>query len=169
MVPGTYIPISVNTINQNSYSQYYVFNTEDFIQYDGFTTVLTAESEVIPMETYHIKLAISDAGDNIFDSGVLLQASSFCSSPVSVSEQISNPGKSDKYLVYPVPAGDVLNIVSSEVGAIEINFTGLDGRSYLRTLGDSNLTIDISAVPSGIYFLRITGKEGVTIKKIYKK
>ncbi|MBK8499822.1 MAG: choice-of-anchor L domain-containing protein [Flavobacteriales bacterium] len=46
-----------------------------------FTTVLTASREVECGQTYHIKLAIGDALDQAFDSGVFLEAGSFTSTP----------------------------------------------------------------------------------------
>lgn len=168
LLPGTEIPVSINNINPDMNSQYFVMNEEDFIQYDGFTTVLTAESEVVPMETYHIKLAISDIGDFIFDSGVLLQASSFCSGPVGINEENMHSGHSEKYRAYPVPAGDELTIVSQEGKEFTVILVGQDGRTWLTRTGDSKTVIDISAVPSGVYFLRIIDKSGVTTRKIIK-
>ena len=51
-------------------------------QYDGLTVPLTATaSGLIPCETYHIKLAIADAGDGILDSSVFLEANSFSAGP----------------------------------------------------------------------------------------
>jgi hypothetical protein len=46
-------------------------------QLDGLTVVLTVIANVIPYETNHIKLAISDAGDSILDSDVFIKAGSF--------------------------------------------------------------------------------------------
>ena len=46
-------------------------------QYDGFTTVFEAEFHVVPFQKYHLKIAIGDAGDAIFDSGVFLEQGSF--------------------------------------------------------------------------------------------
>ena len=78
LIPGTNIPISINTVNNNSFSEYYVDNTNGAtIQYDGFTTVITLWVLVIPDETYHFAIAIGDAGDHIYDSGVLLEGTSF--------------------------------------------------------------------------------------------
>lgn len=95
LVPQTLPPyiVSIDNINngQNNTGpcmncQYYVNNgtgltpqANQYIQYDGFTTVLVARSNVIPCMTYHIKLAVADAGDNQYDTGVFLEANSFSS------------------------------------------------------------------------------------------
>ena len=81
-IPLTNPPVyvTINNVNGGSYPQYYVNNEGgQTIEYDGFTTVLTAVADVIPCETYHIKLAIGDAGDGDYDSGVFLKANSFSS------------------------------------------------------------------------------------------
>ncbi len=101
LIPGTNIPITINTVNngtvgfagtqancdildpnwQNN-SIYYVDNTDGLtLQYDGLTVVLTARSAVQCGQLHHIKLAIADGGDAVFDSGVFLQGGSFTSSP----------------------------------------------------------------------------------------
>lgn len=54
------------------------------VSYPGFTTVLTAETAVQPCETYHIKIAIADASDDILDSGIMLSAGSFTANKVSL-------------------------------------------------------------------------------------
>lgn len=52
---------------------FYVDNTAGpTIQYDGFTTVLTNNITLCPCQTYHFKLAIGDAGDCNYDSGVFV-------------------------------------------------------------------------------------------------
>ena len=52
-------------------------NPFEDIQYGGRTVPLTAYSEVVSGETYHIKLMISDASDTDWDSAVFLEAGSF--------------------------------------------------------------------------------------------
>jgi len=100
LIPGTTTPVSINDVNNVSNSQYYVSNgasgngagnatANPDVQYDGFTSVLTAMAVVIPCDTYHIKLAIADGGDGILDSGVFLEAKSFTSGQVTVSAQPS--------------------------------------------------------------------------------
>ncbi|RMF32220.1 MAG: hypothetical protein D6765_00650, partial [Bacteroidetes bacterium] len=92
-------PIAVNSVNHQINSEYYVGNipegsaqlidpdcedhptssgaaVED-LQFDGFTTVLTATANVQPCETYHIKLAVADITDGLWDAAVFLRANSF--------------------------------------------------------------------------------------------
>ncbi|MBR9920207.1 MAG: hypothetical protein GYB31_05150 [Bacteroidetes bacterium] len=98
VVPGTTTPVTINNVNHTSNTAYYVGNipvgdpqlnnancaghptsgppgTSD-CQFDGFTTVLTAEAVVIPCSTYHIKLAIADVLDGIYDSAVFFEENS---------------------------------------------------------------------------------------------
>ncbi len=78
LIPNTADPISVNSVNQNLNTSYYVDNTGGITyQYDGRTTVLSLRQAITPGQTYHFKIAIADAGDGIFDSGVLIKAGSF--------------------------------------------------------------------------------------------
>jgi len=89
VIPGTNTPVAINEVNHLKNSAYYrnnnVFGTcfnqavtnMAEIELDGFTTVLTATANVIPCETYHIKLAIADVGDANYTSAVFLRANSF--------------------------------------------------------------------------------------------
>ncbi len=94
VVPSTTTPISINTVNHLTNNTYYTHNTPfggnncltippstapaiNEVQYDGFTKKLTAVANVVPCQTYHIKLKIADVGDGIYDSGVFLRANSF--------------------------------------------------------------------------------------------
>jgi len=62
-----------------------------YFQYDGMTYVFTAWYVVQPCSTYHIKLAVADAGDGSLDSGVFLEKGSFSSAGLIVSNTFSNP------------------------------------------------------------------------------
>lgn len=87
LIPGSSSPVSIDNVNDASYSQYYVNNEAlggTTIILDGFTTVLTAQANVVPCTPYHIKLAIADAGDHILDSGVFLEANSFSTDAIDI-------------------------------------------------------------------------------------
>ena len=94
-IPNKSEYVSINTVNNGASCPYYVKNARlgagcgeggqlfdkpflSLIEYDGFTTLLTAEiNNLVPCDTYHIKLVIADVGDNAYDSAVFLKANSF--------------------------------------------------------------------------------------------
>jgi gliding motility-associated-like protein len=111
VIPGSATPISINTVNIGAPGMFSSFplpgncnttnsgyfttnNTGTTVEYDGFTVPLIAKSAVIPCSTYHIKLAIADAGDDALDSGVFLEQGGIrcTSTQLSVSSSINNPG-----------------------------------------------------------------------------
>ncbi len=81
LVPGSTDPITINTVNDEDNSDYYVDNPNSDpvhnIEADGFTTVLVASGNVNPDEVNTIKLAIADGSDNVLDSWVFLKAAGF--------------------------------------------------------------------------------------------
>lgn len=82
LMPGTSQYVTIDNIC--AASTYYVNNAGgQYIQYDGYTVVLTAWCVVQPCQQYHIKIAIGDAGDSAYDSGVFLEENSFSSNGVS--------------------------------------------------------------------------------------
>ena len=73
-------------------------------------------------------------------------------------------------LVFPNPAGDVLMIEMNRSYEGTLTISGFTGKILLnKEFGDSRLTVDISQLPPGIYYLKIqTGKTSLH-KKIIKK
>lgn len=91
IIPGTNTPVSIDNVNPSTNSQYYINNNNGVnIEYDGFTTKLTAKARVIPCTKYHIVIGIADAGDHIYDSGVFLDAYSFTSNAITTKKTYSN-------------------------------------------------------------------------------
>ncbi len=103
-VPGTNIPVTVNSINNgipgtygslpnctsmgagSPFTAYYINNAGGAtVGYRGFTTVLTAAHAVNPCDTYHLKLTIADAQNGLYDSGVFIKAGSLQSTTFDVS------------------------------------------------------------------------------------
>ncbi|MGQ0828125.1 MAG: choice-of-anchor L domain-containing protein [Bacteroidota bacterium] len=95
LVPGKMTPVTIDSLNLNENGTYYFDNGNGngtgtapdglSIQYDGFTVPLTATVTVQCGKTYHIKIAIADAGDGVWDSGVFLEAGTFGSSGETVA------------------------------------------------------------------------------------
>ncbi len=142
----TSTPVSINTINPGvagtfgssstcaaidpawaSYNVFYTPNTTNDYEYDGKTVVLQVKAAVLCNQTYHIKLAIGDAGDGAYDSGVFLEAGSFSSNAVEVN----------------ISAASSINSIVGDTavleGCIDAMFT------FVRpdTIGDLTLDIDI--------------------------
>lgn len=89
-IPGTTTSVSINNVNMITNQTYFQDNVGGLaygnaIQYDGTTTLLTAFSELICGETYHIKLGIANAMDQGWDSGVFIEGGSFTTNPVEFS------------------------------------------------------------------------------------
>ena len=110
LIPGTNLAVSINSINGGvsggggatpcylNYTQYYHTPSQNITFY-GATVPLTAWAKVVPCASYHIKLAICDISNAIYDSGVFLEANSFRSPQVMVSKTFTNPAISDTFMI----------------------------------------------------------------------
>lgn len=99
LIPNTSIPVSIDNVNNLTNAEYYINNgtgsnapqNEDpyYIQYDGFTTVLTAIAPVTPCEKYRLKLVIADDTDFVLDSGVFIEAGSLTTNEIALESRTS--------------------------------------------------------------------------------
>ena len=72
-LPNNTTIVSIDNVNGFTNSAFYIDNAAGTsIVLDGLTTVLTRSIPVTPCQSYHFKLAIADAGDGIYDSGVFV-------------------------------------------------------------------------------------------------
>lgn len=88
VLPGTSIPVSINSVNGGANSDYYTNNEPGSgvvdLEYDGLVglkKVLYAQGTVNPGVENTIKIAIADSGDWVLDSGVFLKGGSFINEP----------------------------------------------------------------------------------------
>lgn len=86
LVPNTQTPVKVTTVHPEipngceAENEFYFesWNGSDVpINFNGQTKVLTATADVVPNETYHVKLVIADEQNFRYDSAVFLEAGSF--------------------------------------------------------------------------------------------
>jgi hypothetical protein len=70
------LPVNVNSINNDSNASLYVDNTGGSrnTQFDGMTVVLQCVGAVTPHAANHVKIAIADTSDGIYDSAVFIGA-----------------------------------------------------------------------------------------------
>ncbi len=188
IVPGTGDNVAINSINHYTNVAYYLDNSiteicgsgspvaPNDIEFDGFTTVLTAIANVIPCETYHIKLIIADRGDDIYDSAVFLKANSFGGDPeANVSSEISGNAASDiagyegcsDALITFTRIGNNLNedvlinytISNQSTATAGVDYEALPG-SIVIPAGQESVTVSIE-----IYFdLIVEGMESIFIE-----
>ncbi len=142
LIPGTALPVTIDNVNAGSYPMYYISNGTGgvgvwgtdpyYIEYDGFTTVLSAQAVVTPCQWYHLKLSIADESDFIFDSGVFLKAKSLVTNYLA---DFTYPG---------FPFGIPINFCSTEPDPTPAYAAGAAAGEF-------------SATPAGLVFDPITG------------
>ncbi len=166
IIPNTVsTPVSINNVNNGNNNvgpcmncAYYINNNGGvWIQYDGITTVLTAWLKVIPCVTYHLKLAIADAGDGILDSGVLLEANSFISNNVQLSSYTAYPGL------------DTMAIEGCNNAVIKFklpSITATDRTVYYSIGGTATNGVDYVQVPNSVTILAGTDSALLFIQPI---
>ncbi|MBK8424836.1 MAG: choice-of-anchor L domain-containing protein [Lewinellaceae bacterium] len=86
LIPSSTTPVSIDNVSDVTNTGFFIGNSSTCgtppanaaeCQLDGWTAVFTATANVIPCQTYHIKLAIADVGDDDYASAVFLGANSF--------------------------------------------------------------------------------------------
>jgi len=171
LIPGTSIPVTIDNLNNISNSQYYNNNGDGnsgpqntdntVVQYDGFTDVLTASADVVCGQVYHIKIAIADAGDGAYDSGVFLEAQSFTSaSPIAVNSQVTTVGNLSA------------NQIMEGCGTAEIQFIRTDSINFNQTFslsygGSATNGVDYTSLPNTITFQAGQTAQSLNIISIY--
>lgn len=122
MVPNTNLPVAINNLNQFINTAYFVENDGgQTVEFDAFSTPLWAEIPVTPGETYTVTIAIADAGDWAFDSGIFLSIESIGGDsllPVNVAFDA---------LVPPPGGGNTVNFENNTFWATEWSWDFGDG------------------------------------------
>lgn len=109
LIPNTTLPVTINNINEKTCALFpqYFFNNEanKFFTHNGHVRVFTAKEQVIPCQTYHLKLVIADVSDADLDSGVFLEAGSLTSNALSIINTTQVDQQNNYYLVEGCSAG----------------------------------------------------------------
>lgn len=186
LIPGTTIPVSINSVNNGSvgmygtagsctslaYSTYFIDNTSGTcLEYDGVTKVLTAKRKNLqPCATYHLKLAVADCTDGVFDSGVFLEANSLTSNAVDIDDATTNiPNVSNAmegcvngsvrfHLQTPVSYPTTVNFTVGGTATNGVDYTNI-GNSITIPAGDTVTYLNIHPIADGL----VEGNETVTI------
>ena len=177
LVPGSNDPITINNINIGvpgfyatgapcnlSNSAYFVsnppFTASTTVELDGFTVVLTVNMQIpFPCQPYHIKMAIADAEDGIYDSAIFLKSGSFSSGVSGIVYTETNLG--DSVVVEGCTQGkfifEIPNAMANDT-TLHFNITGtaINGMDYVLIpdsiiipAGDTVNSITITPIDDG--------------------
>ncbi len=170
-VPGTSLPVTIANVHGPEQSgcmpanaEFYIHNagSPDFAV-GGHTTLLAIGVAVEPGATYHMKIAICDAGDANLDSAVLLQAGGFKSMP-ALQTGITNrlpapfrllrsPGRVELQFD-EVPSGDQRVFLLDAAGRL------VDQAAVRGT----HVAFDLSSLAQGTYVLKLQGHSSAPVR-----
>ena len=202
VLEGETIPVTINSVNNgqpgsagtasncNQVSEQWNLNTEYYVdnannndptsvQFDGFTVILTAAAQVQCGQTYHIKIAIADAGDTAFDSAVFLEGGSFSSNsanieasasldpdaPVFLGDTVVVEGCNEAAFTVFRPVADLADTLSLTVyGTAEsgVDFVAID-TAIIMPADTNAVTIPLVVIDDNIE----EGPETVTLEYLY--
>ena len=157
-IPGTGgTPVTIDNVNAGANSAFFVNNGDGttapqngsnyYIQYDGFTVVISATAAVQCGETYHLKIAIADVGDGGLDSGIFLEANSLVShSPVSINANLGLNAFGDNKSMAEGCETATISITRDP------NNSTLASTIFLTTAGTATEGVDYSNVPPSVTF-----------------
>ena len=185
LIPGTTMPVTINSVNATSNSSYYVdngngttapYNSDPYyVQYDGLTVVMTAAAQVICGETYHIKLVVGDANDTVWDSAVFLEAGSFQSNEVTLASEIvtggvdslfyEGCGSATLYLVRgaPLTDPDSVRLVTAGTATAGVDYTVVPPMLYFAP-GQDTIAFTLDAFFDGV----TEGQESIVLFAIHE-
>ena len=167
LVPLTVNPININTINNGqtwsglpagpctSCAFYHTNFGGTEIAFDGYTTVLTASKIITPGNTYHIKIAVADASDAIYDSAILLGKNSLRSVTaavgcagfaVSAGNDTIMCGGNPHLTATPAIAGNYLYSWSPSSG---LNDSTLQNPNIISTISNMSYVITVTDSVNG--------------------
>lgn len=148
--------VSINNVNAITNPFYFVNNGDgnsapynqstQYIQYDGFTKVLEAVSQVQCGQTYHLIIAIADVGDGQWDSGIFLEANSLSTlTPVEIDYTLTQQ-------VFANPAWMAEGCVSAEVTLERQTNLNQTLTIPVQLSGTATNGQDFSGVPASVTF-----------------
>lgn len=108
LLPGTETIVSINNVNNGLNGGFFIDNempeSPFGIEFDGFTTELTATATVTPGVPQTLRLAIADVSDSILDSAVFIGAGSLGSTVIVDSVLVEEEDDANEVLlINPAP------------------------------------------------------------------
>ncbi len=161
-VPNTNVPVGIGTVHPEIVGQCQAENENYFeglqlgdTNYEGRTVPLTAIADVIPNQSYHIKLVVADQFDFRYDTAVFIESGSLsadvdlgndvtsCSS-VDLNGEVNNPLATYSWLlngaVIPNETAPTITATTSGIYTVQVSIPNGNGTCDISD--DVNVTID---------------------------
>jgi hypothetical protein len=149
-------------VNNGNGTQAPYNSSNTYLQFDGLTVPLTAKSAVTPGQTYQIIIAIADAGDGLFDSGVFIEEGGITA---GMDENILDNFVSIGYN----STNQLATIQITEYqGNLNYSVVDLSGKTMEQFNITETTTVDLSDYASGMYLIRVEGSNGQVSKKVVR-
>lgn len=160
LMPGSSQYVTIDNVCACSAACSWLNNGGLYYQYDRLTYIYTAMIVVQPCQQYHLKIAIGDAGDAAYDSGVFLEANSFSSNGITYNTSYSSnidtmtvEGCNDAIISFLLnqPASDtiVINYFISGTATEGVDFPGVPDSLFIFP-GQDSVSFTISPISDGI-------------------
>lgn len=167
LVPGTNIPVTVNSINSgipgppgwpgfcdianctsmgpgSPFTTFFVNNAGGTqVTYRGYTRSLRAFHAVTPCVTYHLKLTIADGANSLYDSGVFIEAGS-----LSTNTYKFKRSDSIGHTLGGVPNAIMRGCAPAGITVLNSKTTTLPQKVYLTYAGTGVKGLDFNAPDS---------------------
>jgi len=135
-------PVSIHNVNaatNNAYFHNNYITPNNNVAYNGYTIPITSVTSVAPCSTYHVKFAIADAGNALYDSGVFISNNTLsCQSPAVLNvNAIASSG-------------------CNNTGSATVTVTNYTGTPTYHWLPGGQNTASINNLASGTYTCNVS-------------
>lgn len=191
IIPGTVtvanpdgIAVAINSVNPGvagssggngvgchyDYSGYYTANEPADaamgagIQYDGYTSKLTAQAYVLPCQVYHMHISVCNVGDNDYDSGVFLEGGSFTAPSAAIG--LSRSGVDTVRGSCPLDIPLTLAQTAFDAGRVHFTFggTAVEGTDFAIADGSGAALDSLGlAIDNGMHSFVLRGLPGADL------
>lgn len=165
--------VSITTVHsdiQNAFGAFFGVNEAFFqnndtidsddtkIEYDGFTINTVARLENLQIgQEYEMTIAIADAVDHLYDSGLFIEACETCVPTLGIVEE------QEEWEVSPNPVSDILIIRIA--GAHDYKINSVFGQEVMTGRLEAEAFVDVSGLQPGVYWISTDFGEAKRIVK----
>ena len=163
---GCYYDYSGFYVDNNFGNEYGGPTVNEGIQYDGYTSKLTAETTVMPCQVYHMHISVCNVGDNAFDSGVFLEGGRFTAPTAAIG--LSRTGTDTVRGSCPFEIPLTLSQTSFDEGRVHFSFGGTaeEGVDFVL-LDGAGMAVDSLGlfIDNGVHSFVLRGQPGADLQQ----